>query len=238
MFSLGLATAVYRDMKKINANILAKECGVSRVFITLIEAGHRLPPLNNKFIEAVAEFLEVPKASVLTSITCEHYLASMKDLAWFPPLFCKAISTRFVRDYLDEEEDENKSNVVNVNVLSPADHFRAPLLQEILSRLHPIAGDFYRSAKDVTIIDKKLPAIGVFKNAKPYLYKSESLFSLRDSLIFIDAFGLYEDQFHFSWHSPFTKAFGEDYQIEEVFISPYKSDPISSIQFPITTTEF
>ncbi len=234
MFSLGLATGVYRNKKGgITADVLAKRLGVSRSFVTLMESGQRLPPLKNEFIEAAANFLETPKTDVLGSVVCEHYFASMKELAWFPSLYFKAISKRFVRDYLHETDEDGG---MIVNVLSPADRFRAPLLQELLARLHPVAGDFYRLEKEVTIAGKKMPVIGMFKNAKSYLYQSESLFPLRDSLLFMDSFGIYDGgRFHFLWQSPFTGETDDgQWRTEQVCISPYASEPISSISYPMT----
>ncbi len=238
MFPLGLAIAVYRSKEGVTAEVLAKDLGVSRAFITRIEAGDRLPPLKNEFVEAAAEFLKVPKTLVLTSIICEHYLASMKGLAWFPSLFCKAISRGFVEYYLDEspllqDRLEENTNDVNVNVLSPLDNFRVPLMQELLARLHPVAGDFYRLDKEIAIEALEYKIIGVFKNAKPYLYQSESLFTLRDSLIFLDSFGVSFDRFHFEFHTPFTENPDKIlYKHVTIYISPYESEPINIITMP------
>jgi transcriptional regulator with XRE-family HTH domain len=237
MFPLGLAIAVYRSKEGVTAEVLAKDLGVSRAFITRIEAGDRLPPLKNEFVEAAAEFLKVPKTLVLTSIICEHYLASMKSLAWFPSLFCKAISMGFVRYYLDQSpllQDSLEESMNDVNVLSPVDNFRVPLMQELLARLHPVAGDFYRLDREVAIEALEYIVIGVFKDAKPYLYQSESLFTLRDSLIFLDSFGVSFDRFHFDFHTPFTESPYDKVLYKHVIIniSPYESKPINIMQMP------
>ncbi len=236
MFPVGLAIAVYRKQEGITAENLAKDLGVARAFLTLIESGNRLPPLKNEFIEAAAEFLNVPKMSVFTSIMCEHTFASMKGFVWFSPLICKAISMGFTEYYLKKGlliQEKEKVNENDVSVLSPADHFRAPLLQDLLSRLHLVAGDFNYLDKEAIIEAQKFKVIGVFKNAKPYLYQSESLFPLRDTLVFLDSFGVHDDLFYFEFQAPITEQpSGLFYKHVDIKISPYESAPIDIVLMP------
>jgi len=106
-------------------------------------------------------------------------------------------------------------------------------MQELLARLHPVAGDFYRLDKEVAIEALEYKVIGVFKNAKPYLYQSESLFTLRDSLILLDSFGVSFDRFHFEFHTPFTENPDKIlYKHVTIYISPYESEPINIITMP------
>lgn len=242
MFPVGMAIALYRKKLDITAAEAAKKLGVSRGFLSILELGLRLPPNNIEFIKGVAEFLHVSESEVLSSVLCEHFFASTKNLSWFPVLIANAISQGFRRYYLFEDyenlkEDDDFSSTRHC-VLKPANQFRSLIILQLIEKfLIPVGGDFVKDEYFLDVAGKKTQTLGYFTNVKPYLNRSDNVFPLRESIVFMDSFGIHERGFRFSFHTPFTKSAGEkSFREVLVSISPFDKNPINFLELPLMTS--
>lgn|GEM_PF-5775839 len=241
MFPIGFTIAVYRRLRGLSASVVAKELGVSRGFLSILELGLRTPPVSLDFTKATAKFLGVSESTVLTSIACEHFLASIKNLTWLTPLLEQAITIGFRRYYLHEEIIGEREDNLAVKVLCPADHFRIPIIGQLLSDyLRPIACEAVEMicSKSESNNEKlDFPrAVAVLKNIKPPLYKSEVLFPLHKAIVFLDSFGVYGESFSLSFHVPdYDSLDKSSYRDVTIWISPFDKDPISFFELPMPT---
>lgn len=198
------------------------------------------------FAKAAAEFLEIREEPVLSSIICEHLFSELKKFPWLPSMFSKAISMGFKKYYMHQEEiyrkGIDKSARFEYYILSPADKFRSILILDLVNRyLNHVAGDFVPLNQNETIEKNnvKYSVLGVLKNPNKYLFDSYNFFPLRESLIFLDEFGISDNENTFSakFHTPYTVPIGEGVKFCEIlmFISPYDKDrPIDFVEFPLT----
>ncbi len=62
----------HRKKQKLSAEALAKKCGISRSYITLIETGYRMP--GKKVLPQIAEALQLKPAQVIN-----WYLEDLKE---------------------------------------------------------------------------------------------------------------------------------------------------------------
>ncbi|WP_156779679.1 helix-turn-helix domain-containing protein [Desulforamulus reducens] len=237
-----MAIALHRKKLDITAANAAKKLGISRGFLSILELGLRLPPNNIEFIKAVADLVHVSESEVLSSVLCEHFFASTKNLSWFPVLISKAIAQGFRRYYLFDDynnvNEDDDFNSIRHCILKPADQFRSSMISHIIEKfLIPVGGDFIKDEYFIDIDGKKMQVLGYFTNVKPHLYKSDNLFPLRESIVFMDSFGIHERGFRFSFHTPFTKpAGGKSFREVSVSISPFDKNPIHFLELPLMTS--
>jgi len=234
MFPVGFAISVYRRMKELSAATVAKQLGISRGFLSILETGLRLPPVSLEFASAVSEFLGIENEPVLASITCEHLFASVKNLKWLPSLFCSGISMGFRRYYIYGGHLSSNFSNAKIYVLSPVDKFRLPLLKElILKHLDHVAGNFTIAEEKIVSGDVEYATLGYFTNVKPILFSgTNELFPLRESITFIDQFSVSDGLLYFfDFHTPFTDP--NKLKLTTLYISPFEKDPIQFIDHPV-----
>jgi transcriptional regulator with XRE-family HTH domain len=246
MFPVGLAIAVYRSQKGITAKQVAKEIGVSRGFLSILELGLRLPPVSMDFARATANFLNVSETALLSSISCEHFLTSIKNFAWLSPLINNAISDLFTAHYFSRKGSfAENAHSESLYVLRPCDDFRAPILKHIIEKkLIPTGAETF-IADEITLCSGE-KTLGILKNVKPYLYKTSNLFSIPESLIFFDSFGVSSTTlslpdeashvFNFTFHTPLSAPMHDNNHFSvDVSINPFSSNPIDIFTYPITS---
>lgn len=242
MFPVGLAIAVYRKKKGMSAAMAAKSLGISRGFLSIVETGYRLPPVSLDFAEAAARFLSVEENVILASIACEHFLASVKNLKWLPVMITSAITQGFQRYYLFPDNDQSWKTQ-QIHVLAPADEFRRPLVSELVNRyLNRVAGIYIEHKEGPIQIDlgpHQVFSLGVIDNPKPYLFQSDSLFPTRESLVFLDSFGVHNHLlFSLSFHTPQTGMEIDGFPCEAIAnLSPYKDPNIHFLDLPVVRSK-
>jgi transcriptional regulator with XRE-family HTH domain len=181
---VGLAIALRRAELGETAEQVAELLGVSRGFLSLVEAGRRLPPNEGDFITAAARYLGWAPTAVAASI-CTETLVARAPL-WLRTYIVRGVTAGFKAAYLLHVPGAGR----DLWVLSPPDPSRRAAVKQVLKRhLHGVGrGQFVdrNCALQHPRLGGEVEVVGHLR-ATEYVLASHELFPARDCLVFVDS---------------------------------------------------